>query len=99
MENHERIAIQQDSIASRGNQNWNCHFHILLVKILMLGAQIQHALFVRTEAVQRFFIGPFEFQPGVVGLSVKNLLKSARIVFNRPLPAPFEFRFFCVEWI
>ena len=77
MENHERIAIQQDSISARGNQNWNCNFHILLIKILVLPAQIEHALFMRTETVKRFPISPFEFQLGMVGLTVNHLFKGA----------------------
>ena len=77
VEDHERIAIHQESISACGNQNWHGNFHILLVKILVLPAQIQHTLFVRTEAVKRFPLDPFEFQLGMVSLAVNHLFECA----------------------
>ncbi|MGB8215103.1 MAG: hypothetical protein WCE68_16260 [Anaerolineales bacterium] len=53
-----------------------------MVKILVLPAQVQHALFMRTESVQRFPVGPFEFQLGMVGLTINHLLESAGACFK-----------------
>ena len=45
----------------------------------MLPAQIEHAFFVRAEAVQRFAVRPLEFKFGVIGLSIDDLANVARL--------------------
>ena len=77
VERHQRAAVQEDAIAARGDQHRHDGLHVLLVQILVLPAQVEHALFVRAETVERLAVRPFEFQFGVIGLAVNHLRKGA----------------------
>src|SRR5690348_2326547 len=53
-EGHERAAVEQDSIAARGNEVRDHGLHVLLVEVAGAAAQVSVALLVRAEAEDGF---------------------------------------------
>ena len=73
VESDQRGAVEEDAVAAGRHEDRHGHLEVLLVEVLVLAAEVEHALLVRAQPVQGLPVGKAELELRVERRAVNDL--------------------------